>query len=79
MAEIESRNWDITQTTALIRTIFEHKESIFNAEAWTEIVQQLNDNNINRNENQVKGKWKRIRKEYKSGLLKGMSRNLRIK
>lgn len=74
------RNWDLHETIELIRLIFEHKESIFDergrVNAWTDIVTQLNGKKIDRDENQVKGKWDRIRKDFYSELLSG---NLRIK
>lgn len=74
------RNWDLNETIELIRLIFEHKESIFDEKekvnAWTGIVKQLNDKNIDRNMTQVKGKWKLIEMDFHSKRLSG---NLRIK
>lgn len=74
------RNWDLNETIELIRLIFEHKESIFDKKekvnAWTGIVKQLNDKNIDRNMKQVKGKWKLIQTDFHSKRLSG---NLRIK
>lgn len=76
------KNWDISETIELITTIFEKRESIFDergrVNAWTDIVTQLNDKNIDRDENQVKGKWKRIRRNYYSGHLRKLSERARL-